>query len=224
MKLLCVSDEIDPLVYSNGIKERFSDIDIVLAAGDLPLSYYGFIVSSLNKPLVFVFGNHKLSKIHLYKHRYRDMYPRADFHSDSREDSTGALYAGGKIIRLRGMLIAGLGGSIRYNNGINQYTNFGMRLYMLRLLPGLVWNRIVHGRYLDILLTHAPPEGIHDQFDLCHRGFRPFITFIKRFRPRYLIHGHIHLYDNNATRTTRFLNTLVVNAFKHTVVDFEVPK
>lgn len=223
MKILCVSDEIDSLVYSNSVKTRFSDIDLVLGAGDLPLSYYGFIVSSLNKPLVFVFGNHKLSKIHLYRKRYHERFPSNVFPSDE-VNSIGAVYAGGKIHRIKGLLIAGLGGSMRYNNGLNQFTNFGMRLQILKLIPGLLWNRIFHGRYLDILLTHAPPESIHDQFDICHRGFRPFRTFMKRFSPAFLIHGHIHLYDNNAVRTTRFHKTLVVNAFKHTVIDVEVTK
>ena len=66
MKILCVSDQIDPLVYSNSVKERFSDIDCVLCAGDLPLEYIEFIVSSLNVPTYFVFGNHNLNEFHHY--------------------------------------------------------------------------------------------------------------------------------------------------------------
>ncbi|MBE6351231.1 MAG: metallophosphoesterase, partial [Spirochaetaceae bacterium] len=62
MKILCVSDQIDPLVYSNAIKERFSDIEIVFCAGDLPMEYIDFIVSSLNVPTYFVFGNHNLKE------------------------------------------------------------------------------------------------------------------------------------------------------------------
>lgn len=62
MKFLCVSDQIDPLIYSTGIKERFKDVDAVLCAGDLPLDYIDFIVSSLNKPTYFIFG---LSLIHI---------------------------------------------------------------------------------------------------------------------------------------------------------------
>jgi hypothetical protein len=58
VKILCISDQIDPLVYSPSIKIRFSDINLVLCSGDLPLDYLDFIVSSLNIPLFFVFGNH----------------------------------------------------------------------------------------------------------------------------------------------------------------------
>jgi predicted phosphodiesterase len=58
MKILCISDTTDPLVYSPNIAERYADVDCVISAGDLPLKYYEYILSSLNKPLYFVFGNH----------------------------------------------------------------------------------------------------------------------------------------------------------------------
>ena len=66
MKILCVSDQIDPLVYSINIKERYQDVDLVISAGDLPMEYLEFIVSSLNKPLLFVFGNHNLNALPYY--------------------------------------------------------------------------------------------------------------------------------------------------------------
>lgn len=62
MKILCISDQIDPLVYSSAIKERFADIDVILSAGDLPMEYVDFVVSSLNKPAFFIFGNHNLKE------------------------------------------------------------------------------------------------------------------------------------------------------------------
>jgi predicted phosphodiesterase len=66
MKILCISDETDPLIYSKNIASRYGDVDLVLAAGDLPLKYYEFIISSLNKPLYFVFGNHNLEFLHQF--------------------------------------------------------------------------------------------------------------------------------------------------------------
>jgi hypothetical protein len=39
---------------------------------------------------------------------------------------------------------------------------------ILALAPRLWWNKLRHGRYLDILLTHAPPRGIHDRPDKTH--------------------------------------------------------
>ena len=60
MRLLCIADHVDPLIYSTGLKERYGKVDLVLSAGDLTLGYYDFIISTLNRPLFFVFGNHHL--------------------------------------------------------------------------------------------------------------------------------------------------------------------
>jgi Icc-related predicted phosphoesterase len=94
-----------------------------------------------------------------------------------------------------------------------------MRIEILKLLPGLLFNRIFRGRYIDILLTHAPPEGIHDKPDKCHQGFKCFLWFMRTFKPRYLVHGHIHLYDLSEVRTTKYHQTTVLNAYSHYLID-----
>jgi Icc-related predicted phosphoesterase len=132
---------------------------------------------------------------------------------------SGAIHVGSKVRREEGLIIAGLGGSRLYNQGENQYTNFQMYQEILKLIPALIFNRIFRGRYLDILLTHASPEGIHDKPDPCHRGFKAFLWFMRTFRPKYLVHGHIHLYDLSAVRTTRYQDTLVLNAYSHYLID-----
>jgi Icc-related predicted phosphoesterase len=217
MKILCVSDQIDPLVYSASIKERFADTDLVLSAGDLPLDYLEFIVSSLNKPLLFVFGNHNLKGFR------RFAYPRSDFPRNDYKPLPGAgtVHVGSRVKREEGFIVAGLGGSMMYNRGENQYTEFGMMMEMIKLLPALIINRIFRGRFLDLLLTHAAPRGIHDKEDPCHRGFKVFLWFMRIFRPRYLVHGHIHLYDYGNVRSTRYEDTVVINAYSHYIIDTE---
>ena len=202
MKILCVSDQIDPLVYSNSIKNRFADVDMILSAGDLPLDYLDYIVTNLNKPLLFIFGNHHAEEMI----------------SDELE-SFSSTHLGSKIRKEAGLIIAGLGGSMRYNRGLNQFTELQMYGEIFKLIPALLFNRIFHGRYLDILLTHAPPKGIHDKPDKCHWGFKAFLWFIKRFKPKYLVHGHIHLYDLSDVRCTRWQETEVINAYGHYVID-----
>jgi uncharacterized protein len=219
MKVLCIADHVDPFIYSAGIKSRFKDVEIVLSAGDLALEYYDFIVSSLNKPLFFVFGNHNLADRYHYERRY-DPFRKPEA-PDEWKHSVGATYIEGRVVRARGLIIAGLGGSIWYNGGEHQYTEFTMFLSMLRLLPGLMWNRLFRGRWLDVLVTHAPPYGINDLPDPCHTGFRVFLWFMRTFRPRYLVHGHVHLYDRNAAREAHYAGTTVLNAYDHTVIDLE---
>jgi len=202
MKILCVSDRIDPLVYSSSIKNRFADVDMILGAGDLPLDYLDFIVTNLNKPLFFVFGNHHAGGI-----------------DDGDTESFGSSHLGSKVRMEEGLIVAGLGGSMRYNRGKNQFTEFQMYCEIVKLIPILLCNRLFRGRFLDILLTHAPPRGIHDKPDRCHWGFRAFLWFVKMFKPKYLVHGHIHLYDLSDIRRTRYLETEVINAYSHYVID-----
>lgn len=234
MKILCVSDQIDPLVYSTQAKERFSDIDLILCAGDLPSDYIDFIVSTLNKPTYFIFGNHNLTEFGYYhkQKKHTGAHPTWGEEHDSLDmgGSFGAIYAGFKALsdrhlriplpngKTRPLLIAGASGSIRYNNGLNQYTNTQMSLKLLALFPRLLLNKIRYGTYLDIFLTHASPRHIHDKEDPCHKGFDCFNSFIKRFQPTFLVHGHIHLYDMNSPRSTRVGKTSVVNAYSHTIL------
>ena len=53
MKILCISDQIDPLIYSVNIKERYQDVDLVISAGDLPMEYLEFIKSVNHYDRVF---------------------------------------------------------------------------------------------------------------------------------------------------------------------------
>jgi calcineurin-like phosphoesterase family protein len=218
MKLLCVSDQIDPLIYSSTIKERFKDVDMVVSAGDLPAEYLGFIVTVLNLPLYFVLGNHDdYETTRLYGYA-AEVIPKFD---DRKESVHGAIDVGSTARTEGKLLIAGLPGCMRYNRGQNQYTDAQMWLKTFALIPKLLMNKLRYGRYLDILLTHAPPFGLHDRQDLCHRGFRSFLWFMRIFKPKYLIHGHIHLYDMNDVRVSRYEGTTVINAFGHFMLDLD---
>ena len=223
MKILCVADHIDPLVYSPGIKKRFGEVELVLSAGDLPHSYYDFIMSTLNKPLLFVFGNHNLRFMPLYR-RGTDYFGRGELpgQTGSAYLPSGAVHMDGRVRKVKSVLVAGLGGSRWYNGGENQFTDFRIALKLVRMIPRLLFNRLRHGRALDVLLTHAPPFGIHDGPDRCHLGFKPLLWFMRAFRPRYLIHGHIHLYSSAAARSSRYHETSVINAYDHVLIDLEV--
>ena len=209
-RVLAISDVVEPLIYNNHIRERFKHVDLVLSCGDLPATYLEFIVSSLNVPLYGVRGNHD--------------YGGSFDHSppDSLAPGTGDLHR--RVVEVDGLLIAGLEGSMEYNNGPHQYTEAGMRFEIARLTPRLLLNKLRYGRYLDVLITHAPPQGIHDQPDRCHQGFAVFRPFLRFFRPRYHLHGHIHVYNlQHTTIKTRFHDTTVLNAYGYRELRLVVP-
>ncbi len=112
-----------------------------------------------------------------------------------------------------GLLLARLGGSMRYNRGDHQFTEFEMYLRILKMVPRLLFNKLRHGRYVDILITHAPPRGLGDREDRCHMGFKAFLWFIRKFKPKYLLHGHVHLIDLNSPRVSQYHGTEIINVF-----------
>lgn len=219
MLVLCVSDTVDERVYTLESKVRLSGVDLVLAAGDLPGTYLEFLVDLLDVPLYYVYGNHG------------EEWVRAD--GQNARPPLGCLCLDGRAARHRArpagpqLLLAGLGGSRRYRPGPHQYTEAEMSLRALRLVPALLLNRLRTGRYLDLLLTHAPPWGMQDGPDRPHRGFRTFLWLIDCFKPRYLVHGHYDAYDRRIPVRTRRGVTEVVNAYGYhllEVVDAHEPR
>ena len=212
MKILCVSDTTESLAFSSQVKEIFKGTDLILSCGDMPVQSHDYLSTMLKSDVYYVYGNHNLETFQ--QEMDRDGHQIGKLENEYNKKFYGFLLDG-KCIRDKrtGLLIAGLGGSMRYNEGMSQYTEAQMRRRMRRLIPALLWNKRRYGRYLDILVTHAPPRGIGDDVDLCHKGFECFLKFMDRYKPKYLVHGHVHLDDRNAQRVTRYKDTEVINIF-----------
>jgi Icc-related predicted phosphoesterase len=207
VKILTVSDVVDPLVYSPAIKERYGDVDLVISCGDLSFLYLEYISTSLNTFLYFVHGNHD---------------PDQEITTgEPRSYPLGGINLHRKFSRHKGLLLAGIEGCIQYNRESSyQYTQATFWRFVLGMVPGLLVNKIIHGRYLDIFVTHASPAGIHDRSDYAHQGIKAFRWLINTFQPTYHIHGHIHLYRPNETRKSIVGGTEVVNAYRSQVIEF----
>lgn len=219
MKILCVADETDPLVYSPSCKRIFGDCEFVISAGDLPLRYYDYIMTIMGKDLYYVYGNHNLEQ-------FKENVLKVQTPSHNPFNSNFAYHFGGNLIegkciydKRSDLIIMGLGGSMLYNNGLSQYSEKQMKWRINKLIPRLLFNKQKYGRYVDILVTHAPVFGMGDGIDICHRGFECFKTFIDKYRPKYLLHGHIHLFDENENRFYQYGDTTIINVYKSFVID-----
>ena len=68
MRSLIISDEVLPQLYGPSLKRFVGDIDLIISCGDLPFYYIEFIISTLNKPAYYVFGNHgREMQVHMGK-------------------------------------------------------------------------------------------------------------------------------------------------------------
>lgn len=209
MKILAVSDIELGFLYQPQIRERFSDIDLIIGCGDLPFYYLEYMISILNIPLYYVNGNH-VSKTEITTAGERSSpWGAINLHQRCITDATG-------------VLLAGIEGSLRYNLGRNQYTQTEMWMHVLRLAPRLLLNRFIYGRFVDIFVTHAPPWHIHDQDDLPHQGIKAFRWFDKVFHPTYHLHGHIHIYRNDAIIQTQFHHSIVLNCYGYREIQFDM--
>ncbi len=67
----------------------------------------------------------------------------------------------------------------------------------------------------DILLTHAPVKGYGDMEDLPHQGFQTFEDLLQKYKPKYMVHGHIHKTYGSAYKQERMHSsgTKIVNAY-----------
>jgi Icc-related predicted phosphoesterase len=89
------------------------------------------------------------------------------------------------------------------------------------MLPRLYLNRVRYGRYVDVVVAHSPPFGIHDGDDPAHIGFKTFLSFMDRFKPQLLLHGHIHEWRRDQITRSSVGGTKVIGVFPVTVVEYE---
>ena len=188
MKILLISDEEDKYLWDYYRPGTLDGVDLILSAGDLKPDYLSFLVTMARCPLLYVHGNHD--------ERYKKNPPEG---CDCVDD---------RIITVNGLRILGLGGAPRYNNGPWQFTERQMA-WRIRKLN----RKIKYVGGVDLVLTHAPMRGYGDQENMAHRGFEAFLPLLDRWKPRYLIHGHVHQrYQPNMQRILQYRDTTIINA------------
>jgi uncharacterized protein len=214
MKILAVSDEVCDGIYTPLLKKKYGDVDLVLGCGDLPFFYLEFIVNALDVPVYYVPGNHDQKQQYMSDGRTLE---RAEGCVDLDGQAAAAAPTPGTRL-----LLAGLGGCLRYNDhGQHQYTQFEMYQRAYGLAPGLLANRLRQGRALDIMLTHAPPRGIHDRPTQAHTGLDAFLWLMRTFKPRLWLHGHTHRYRQDVPAVTQYEATEVINVYPYRVIEWQ---
>ena len=195
MRILALADEECPALWDYYVPGRLKEYDLMISCGDLKANYLSFLVTMGRAPLLYVHGNHDES--------YKRQPPEG---CDCIED---------KIVVYNGLRILGLGGCNRYRPGEHQYTEKQMRKRIRKLRFKLWWHKGV-----DIVVTHAPPKGIGDGEDYAHRGFQALVDLIEKYRPKYLLHGHVHTnYGDNIVREKQYGQTQVINVCERYVID-----
>lgn len=195
MKILTISDEECAALWDYYMPGRLDGYDLILSCGDLSPRYLSFLVTMAKCPVLYVHGNHDGK----YSHTPPEGCDCIDDH----------------IVTYNGIRILGLGGCRRYHPGPHQYTEREMR----RRIARLRW-RLWRMKGVDIVVTHAAPEGLGDAEDLAHWGFEALRAFLDKYHPRYLVHGHVHMsYDHKIPREMDYNGTKVINAYERYTIE-----
>ncbi len=197
MKILAISDEESRYLWDYFEKSKLKGIDLIISCGDLAPEYLSFLATFTSAPVLYVHGNHD------------DKY--------EQKPPEGCVCIDDRVYVYKGVRILGLGGSMRYKEGAHQYTEWEMKKRVHRLFPKLMWHR-----GFDILVTHAPARDLNDGDDLPHQGFQVFRKLMEKYKPKYFLHGHVHMsYGRKHKRNDEYEKTQIINAFERYVFDYE---
>lgn len=212
-RILAVADEESNLAYGGSFTAM--QPDLIVACGDLSYDYLEYLVTTINRPLVYVLGNHDPAAPSA---NWELPVPWAHSFEDNVVRPEGCTSVEGTVKEVAGLRIAGLGGSFRYSDGPNQYTEGQMRRRCTRLAAKSRLLRRRGDRPIDVLVTHAPPFGLGDGDDVAHRGFASFHRLVTATSPRILVHGHIHPYGReNGDR--KLGSTTIINAIAYRLLE-----
>ncbi len=200
MKILAIADEESSYLWENFDKSKLEGADLIISCGDLDPRYLSFLATFAAVPVLYVRGNH-----------------------DSKYDRIppdGCICIDDAIYVHEGVRILGLGGSMRYKPGGDQYTEKEMQRRIRRLRKKLFFKK-----GFDILVTHAPAYQINDARDLPHQGFAAFVDLMEKYRPRLFLHGHVHLsYRRGQRRYDKYQDTHIINAYEKCLIDYDAPE
>lgn len=197
MKILAISDVESAALWDYYRPERIAGVDLILSCGDLKREYLEFLVTMSNKPVFYVPGNHDKGYL--------------------TNPPEGCDCIDGIVREYRGIRFLGLGGCKLYNDPVYQYTEKQMTRRIKQMRGALKKSKGV-----DVVVTHAAPTGCGDRADPAHQGFDCFLRMMDDYKPRYFIHGHVHMnYDSDIPRRMRYGETEVINAYERYILDID---
>lgn len=195
MRILLLADEESKVYWDFFNKADFDGIDLIVSCGDLKASYLSFLATMTGLPVLYVRGNHD------------DSY--------AQQGPDGCICIEDSVYNYNGIRFMGLGGCNRYKPGKNQFSEKEMKKRYKKMKGQLFWNKGI-----DVLVTHAPAAGIHDDCDECHKGFEVFNEIIEKYKPKFFVHGHVHMnYGRKFPREDMVGETRVVNAYQRYVIE-----
>lgn len=177
IRLLAVSDDIDPALEHAVNREALGMLDAVVGAGDLEPAYLSFLGDAFGVPVMYVRGNHD----------------RGGQWAATTADHAPRPLASGKPIRLSGLTVVPFEWpGLEHERAVRD--EWRAWIDVTRAEASLIGDRL-RGRGAPLLvLSHAPPRGVGDAAaDPYHVGYAAYRWLLDRHRPPLWLHGHTTL-------------------------------
>lgn len=199
MRILAVSDIESKVLWDFYDRKLTEGVSLIVSCGDLKKEYLEFLVTMVNCPLLYVRGNHD--------ERYHTSPPEG---CECIEET---------LATVQGLRILGLGGSMRYRDGEDMYTEEQMSRRVRKTR-----RQIKKAGGIDLFVTHAPAYGYGDLPDHAHRGFQCFNELLEECRPLLMLHGHVHQeYGHSFQREHHHPScTKIMNVYGYQIIDLEI--
>jgi len=174
IRLLAVSDSVDPALGYEVNREGIGAIDGIVGCGDLEPSYLGFLADAFHVPVAYVRGNHD----------------RGGHWKETARDAPRPLPSG-RLAEIGGLTVApfdwpGVDSSLALRDERRAWRD------VLRVAWAIVVRRLRRPAEPILVLSHAPPRGVGDsEADPYHVGYRAYRWLLVRFRPPLWLHGHV---------------------------------
>jgi hypothetical protein len=175
IRLLAVSDDIDPALEHEVNRTALGRIDGIVGCGDLEPSYLAFLGDAFHVPVAYVRGNHD----------------RGGHWGRTVHEAPGSLPSG-RLAEIGGLTVApfewpGIGtdrAALRDERRAWWDVFRAARALLARRLRGSTGPVLV--------LSHAPPRGVGDSTaDPYHLGYAAYRWLLDRLRPPLWLHGHV---------------------------------
>jgi len=174
IRLLAVSDAIDPALDHRINRETIGRLDAILGCGDLEPGYLGFLADAFEAHLVYVRGNHDRGG------HWSTTAPSAPRHLTS-----------GCLAQVDGITVAPFEWPGLQRDRAPRDDQQAWRDVM-RAWRSVTVRRLL-GRAAPVLVvSHAPPRGVGDEdVDRYHLGYPAYRWLLERLHPPLWVHGHV---------------------------------
>lgn len=110
-----------------------------------------------------------------------------------------------KVISFNNVSFLGVEGSVKYKK---ENAPMHSQEEVLNIINGI--------DYVDVVISHNSPKGVHDKNDIAHQGYEAITNYIYDKKPKVCLHGHQHI-----NKVSKIGSTLIIGVYGGSILDLD---